>query len=74
MDFKQLGQLGLVGWRKRVVDRITGPVTARTPIDPDQFRALMGALIFALSAYYLFSTLKRANKQLRGVPESEIVE
>lgn len=60
MKPKQLGQAGLQGWRKALADKTTGPVTDRTPLDEDGWRALVGATFFALSVMYVVKTVKAA--------------
>lgn len=58
MHAKQLGQAGLQGWRKALADKTTGPVTDRTPLDEDAWRALVGATFFVLSVLYVVKTVK----------------
>ncbi|MEJ7715201.1 MAG: hypothetical protein WKF40_05630 [Thermoleophilaceae bacterium] len=58
MDAKQLGQAGLQGWRVALADKTTGPVTDRTPLDEDAWRALVGATFFVLSVVYVVKTVK----------------
>ncbi len=58
MDPKTLGQAGLQGWRKAFADKTTGPVTDRTPLDEDAWRALVGATFFVLSVLYVVKTVK----------------
>jgi hypothetical protein len=47
------------GWRKSVADRVTPTVTARTPLDHEQARALLGAAFIGLSAYYVAGSVRR---------------
>jgi hypothetical protein len=54
------GHAALVGWRKRVADITAPPVAKRGPVSEDQVRAIVGGLLFALSAYYVVSTIVRA--------------
>ncbi len=63
---QQLGQAGLVGWRKTVADRVAPPAAGRAPASEDQVRAVIGAAFFALSAYYVISTVVRMVKAARG--------
>ena len=65
-DPQQLAQAGLVGWRKSVADRVAPPAAVRGPASEDQLRALIGALFFALSLYYVVSTIVRMVKEGRG--------
>jgi len=60
VNAKDLGKTGLAGWREKVADKAAPPVAARTPIDEDTIRALLGGLFFVLSLVYVASTLKRA--------------
>ena len=60
-----LGKAGLQGWREKVGDRLAGPVAARTPLEPDQVRAAIGALFFVLSVMYVIKTLGEALRQVR---------
>ena len=60
MNAKDLGKTGLAGWREKVADKAAPPVAARTPIDEDTIRALLGSLFFVLSLVYVASTVKRA--------------
>jgi hypothetical protein len=63
---EQLGQAALVGWRKKVADVTAPPVAKRGPVSEDQARAIVGAVLFALSAYYVISTIVRLGKAARG--------
>ena len=60
MNAKDLGKTGLAGWREKVADKAAPPVAARTPIDEDTIRAVLGSLFFVLSLVYVASTVKRA--------------
>ena len=66
MDPTQLGKTGLVGWRAKVADRVAGPMSSRTPLSDDEARALVGAVFFALSTYYVVGTVRRAVGQARS--------
>jgi hypothetical protein len=59
----ELGQAGLTGWRAAVADRLAGPIANRTPLSEEQARALIGAGFFAISVYYVASTVKRIAQQ-----------
>jgi hypothetical protein len=56
---EQLGQVALVGWRKKVADVTAPPVAKRGPVSEEQVRAIVGAILFAASAYYVISTIVR---------------
>ena len=56
----ELGELALVGWRKRVGEPIADVVSDHTPLSAQQARGLLGALFFVLSVYYVAATLRRA--------------
>jgi hypothetical protein len=60
VNAKDLGKTGLAGWREKVADKAAPPVAARTPIDEDTIRAVLGSLFFVLSLVYVASTVKRA--------------
>jgi len=64
---EQLGQAGLVGWREKVADRVAPAAAQRGPLSEEQIRALVGALFFALSAYYVVSTCVRMVRGERPV-------
>jgi hypothetical protein len=64
-DPQQLAQAGLVGWRKSLADRVVPPAATRAPASEDQLRALIGALFFALSLFYVVSTIVRMIKESR---------
>jgi hypothetical protein len=60
MDANDIGKAGLAGWRSVVAERTAGPVTSNTPLDEDQWRALVGAAFFVASVFYVVSTVRRA--------------
>jgi hypothetical protein len=62
---QQLGQAGLVGWRKALADRVAPPAAGRAPASEDQVRAAIGAAFFALSVFYVVSTVVRMVKAAR---------
>lgn len=47
------------GWRKTVADRVAPTLTARTPLDDDQVRAVLGAAFLGLSGYYVAGSVRR---------------
>ena len=61
----ELGKAGLQGWREKVGDGLADPVATRTPLEPDQVRAAVGALFFVLSVIYVVKTLAEAFRRLR---------
>jgi hypothetical protein len=63
---EQLGQAGLVGWRKAIADRVAQPAARRAPVSEEQARAIIGAAFFALSAYYVASTVARMVRTARA--------
>lgn len=56
----QVGQAGLQGWREKLADRVAEPLAARTPLDEDRVRALIGLVFFVLSVMYVVKTAKSA--------------
>ncbi len=66
MDATRLGQTGLIGWRKRLADRVAEPVAQRSPLTADQARALLGAVFFVLAVRYVATTVRTAARQLRS--------
>ncbi len=60
MDSVALGKKGLVGWREKVADGVSGPIASRSPLSEDQVRAIIGATFFALSVYYVVDTVRRS--------------
>ena len=63
---QQLGQAGLVGWRKGIADRVAPPAAKRSPVTEDQVRAVIGSAFYVLSVYYVVSTTARMIKNLRS--------
>jgi hypothetical protein len=63
VDARKLGQAGLVGWRRRVGERIAAPLSRYTRLTLDQALALVGAVFFAL-------TLRRFVRMLRAAREA----
>jgi hypothetical protein len=64
-DAQQLANAGLVGWRKAIADRVAPAAADRAPASEDQLRAAIGAAFFALSLYYVLSTLARMIRSAR---------
>ena len=63
MDASKLGQAGLVGWRRKVGERIAEPLSRRTRLSFDQALAIVGAIFFAL-------TVRRFVRMLRAAREA----
>ena len=59
MDSVALGKKGLVGWREKVADGVSGPIASRSRLSEDQVRAIIGATFFVLSVYYVVDTVRR---------------
>jgi hypothetical protein len=59
---KEVGTAGLAGWRETVANKAAPPVAARTPVDEDSVRAVIGASFFVLSLIYVVGSIKRALK------------
>ena len=65
-DPEQLGHAGLTGWREKVADAVAPPVARRAPISEAQARAIVGGAFFALSAWYVATTVARMVKAARN--------
>ena len=65
MTATDVGKTALVGWRQRAADGLATPVSERTPLDEDQVRAVLGAVFFGLSLYYVVGTVRRAVSETR---------
>jgi hypothetical protein len=63
MDAQKLGQAGLVGWRRRVGERIAEPISRHIGVTVDQALAIVGAIFFAV-------TLRRTVRMLRAAREA----
>jgi hypothetical protein len=61
-----LGQTALVGWREKVANGVAYPMAERTSLEEERVRAIIGALFFALSVYYVASTVRRALERARS--------
>ena len=66
MDPVRLGETALKGWRKKVADTAAEPLSARTPLRPEQVRAALGAVFFVLSVVYVARTVATAARALRA--------
>jgi hypothetical protein len=61
----EIGQTGLQGWRAKVADAVSRPVSRRAPIEEEQVRALVGAAFFVLAVLYVVKTISAAARQTR---------
>jgi hypothetical protein len=64
MDANKLGQAGLVGWRRKVGERIAEPVSRRTRLTSDQLMAVVGA-VFLVLELRRFIQIARAAREAR---------
>jgi len=60
IDATELGQTALVGWREKAANGVARPLARRTGVAEEPLRAAIGMLFFALSVYYVASTVRRA--------------
>jgi hypothetical protein len=61
----EMGQAALPTWRGAIADRVAAPAAKRTPLSEDQARAAVGAVFFALAAFYVVSTIVRIARGAR---------
>ena len=61
----QVAQAGLQGWRAKVADAVSEPVSRRTPLSQDQVRALVGAAFIVLTLLYVANTVRDLVRQVR---------
>jgi hypothetical protein len=66
MDPVNVGKAGLSGWREKVADGVAAPFETRTPAEPDQVRAVVGAAFFVLSVVYVVSTTRAIIRELQS--------
>ena len=66
IDATALGRTALVGWRQKVANGVAKPLASRTGVSDEAVRAAVGALFFALSLYYVASTVRRALDEVRS--------
>ena len=64
MDATKLGQAGLVGWQRKVAERIAEPVSRRTRLTSDQLLAVIGA-VFLVLELRRFIRMARAAREAR---------
>jgi hypothetical protein len=62
VDAEKLGQAGLVGWRRKVGERISDPISRRTGLSPDQAMAIVGAIFFVITVRRFLRMLRAANE------------
>jgi hypothetical protein len=60
---EHVGRAGLVGWREKTADLVAPRAAKHAPVTEDQARAIIGGAFFALSVYYVVSTVVRALKR-----------
>jgi hypothetical protein len=58
-DVKQLGVIGLQGWRRKVADAAAPALAGVTPLQREDARAWIGLAFVALSAWYVGVTAVR---------------
>ena len=58
MNVAAIGDATLKGWQRRVVDRVADPVSRKTPLSADQFRALIGVALLLLSLYTVLRRIR----------------
>jgi hypothetical protein len=56
---KDLGRVGLKGWRKAAADVAARPVATVTPLREQEVRELAGLVFLTLSAWYVGTSLAR---------------
>jgi len=62
---EHLGHAALTGWREKVADTVAPPVASRAPVSEQQARAIVGAAFFALSTFYVATSIRRMVKAAR---------
>jgi hypothetical protein len=62
MDAQKLGQAGLVGWRRKIGERIAEPVSHRTGLSFDQAMAIVGGIFFLLTVRRMVRMLSAARE------------
>jgi hypothetical protein len=60
---QHVGHAGLVGWRKKAADLVAPRASKLGPVSEEQARAIIGGAFFALSLYYVVTTVIRALKR-----------
>ena len=62
MDAQKLGHAGLVGWRRKLAERVAEPISKHTRLTFDQALAAVGAVFFALEIRRLVRMLNAARE------------
>ena len=62
MDVRRFGEAGLVGWRGEAGKRLARWLGARTRLDEDALRALVGAYLFLSRARRMAQMLGRLRR------------
>lgn len=65
MDVTRMSQRALTGWRGKVAAPVADGVARRTSIDVDQARAVIGALFFLSSLWYVVMVVRAAVRTAR---------
>ena len=60
-----IGEAGLQGWREKVADAVSEPISNRAPLEENQVRAFIGGAFFVLSVIYVIKTITDALRQAR---------
>ncbi len=66
MDATRLGQASLTGWRRRIGERLAGPVARRTGLRPEQVLAVLGVLSLVLTVRRLVSSARSVRREVRS--------
>ena len=61
----EIGEAGLQGWREKVADAVSEPISNRAPLEENQVRAVIGGAFFVLSVIYVIKTITDALRQAR---------
>ena len=61
----EIGEAGLQGWREKVADVVSEPISNRAPLEENQVRAFIGGAFFVLSVIYVIKTITDALRQAR---------
>ena len=61
----EIGEAGLQGWREKVADAVSEPISKRAPLEENQVRAFIGGVFFVLSVIYVIKTITDALRQAR---------
>ena len=61
----EMGHAALPSWRGAIANRVAPPAAKRMPLSEDQVRGAIGAAFFAVSAFYVVSTVVRMIRKAR---------